>query len=320
MSFEYYIAGDWGTSNLRLYLCEYDVKNGTSKILEQQHGRGVSDLAKLGNTHFESEFFTLTSNWLNHYTISKAILSGMVGSNIGWHIANYSPCPTPAESIGQHSVDFTVRGLAISIVGGLECTNPLGQYDVLRGEELQLLGWRQQYPNEQGTRLIALPGTHNKWVLVEDGHIMTFMTTYTGELFNLLCEHSVLVNMGTSHSTASEKAFAAAVDLTQQNSEPELLQILFSTRAQQIQGSLPPQAAPDYLSGLILASDVRGALKQFAPYFAKDNSIAVTLIGEHALCARYSAILNHYDHADCTHHSPAEVAQHGYHALFKQLR
>jgi 2-dehydro-3-deoxygalactonokinase len=45
----------------------------------------------------------------------------------------------------------------------------------------------------QGRWLLCLPGTHTKWVVVEDGLVREFFTAPTGELFALLRDRSVLV-------------------------------------------------------------------------------------------------------------------------------
>ena len=64
----------------------------------------------------------------------------------------------------------------------------------MRGEETQLLGALAQVPAlAEGRQLVCLPGTHTKWVSLHDGVVLEFLTVPTGELFGLLCDHSVLV-------------------------------------------------------------------------------------------------------------------------------
>mgnify|MGYP005990857885 FL=1 len=172
MAVEHYIAGDWGTSNLRAYLCEYRADSQTSRVLQVRTGLGVSAISRSTQTSFEAEFFALTADWLKRFTIQKIILSGMIGSNIGWHTTKYSACPASVTTISQSTVQFRSHEQDIHIVGGLSCRNSLGQFDVMRGEELQLLGWLLKHDARQGSRLFALPGTHNKWVLVEDGQLL----------------------------------------------------------------------------------------------------------------------------------------------------
>ena len=82
----------------------------------------------------------------------------------------------------------------VSIVPGMRCTNPLGAPDVMRGEETQLLGAQALHaPMGTGKQLVCMPGTHTKWVSLNGSVVQEFLTAPTGELFAMLCEHSVLV-------------------------------------------------------------------------------------------------------------------------------
>ena len=61
--------------------------------------------------------------------------------------------------------------------------------DVIRGEETQIIGALK--PTEMQS-LFVLPGAHSKWVSVEENRITQFATFMTGEIFAVLCEHSIL--------------------------------------------------------------------------------------------------------------------------------
>ena len=187
---QYFIAGDWGTSNLRLYLCQYLGPQETIS-LETRFGQGISEI----QGDFEDRFFNLAQDWLDKYGPMPVILSGMIGSNIGWKEAPYLSCPVDCTQIANGRISFNARGIEFSILAGLRTTNPLGAPDVMRGEELQLLGWmlsKQDYGLHN--RLFALPGTHNKWTRVIDNKIETFLTAFTGELFGLLRNNSILIS------------------------------------------------------------------------------------------------------------------------------
>ena len=53
----------------------------------------------------------------------------------------------------------------------------------MRGEEVQILGIFDELGDGQHT--ICLPGTHSKWVSVDDRKIDAFRTYMTGEVFAL---------------------------------------------------------------------------------------------------------------------------------------
>lgn len=167
------------------------------------------------------------------------IISGMAGSTIGWREAPYLRCPVDISQIAEGRLAFEARGLEISIVAGLQTVNPLGAADVMRGEELQLLGWLQDDGTDsEQARLIALPGTHNKWALLSKDRIETFVTALTGELFALLKNHSVLIT-DRNTSEFDEEVFLQGVAAIERLGDAHLLHALFSTRSRQVLGDLP---------------------------------------------------------------------------------
>lgn len=304
-----FIAGDWGTSNLRLYLCEYKrgAASNTCTILDTRFGPGISQI----NGDFEDTFFNLAQNWLDQYGHMQILLSGMIGSNIGWKEAPYLNCPVDAKQIAAGRIQFEARGLEFSILAGLRTQNPLGSPDVMRGEELQMLGWLRLQEDPAARKLFALPGTHNKWTLVENGVITNFLTAFTGELFSLLRNNSILV---TEQNTISfnQDVFIQAVTKVENLGQAQLLHALFATRSKQVLGEIASTDALSYLSGLIIGADVIGAKHLF------DSSTGVTIIGDTTLAQHYKLVLDHFKVAnDCC--NPEDIAVAGYEAIFEQL-
>lgn len=280
MRVDRFIGCDWGTSNLRLYLCEFAPSN-PSKVLATRRGPGVKQT--IGS--FEAVFFDLTDDWFAEHEDMPVIISGMVGSAIGWKEAPYLTCPVTAGQIMDGRREFEARGVRFSMVAGLSTENPLGMSDVLRGEELQLLGWMRSADAEAcGTLLFVLPGTHNKWVVLQDGKIQTFVTAMTGELFALLNEYSVLVPSGRSFDFTRD-AFEEGLTAVEQSGGADFLHTVFATRSRQVLGELSDVKAPSYLSGLLIGSDVAGALAVFRD--AHPEIERVILIGEPRLTELY---------------------------------
>ena len=286
-----FIAGDWGTTHLRLYLCQHNSSQALN-IVATQMGPGVSQVE--GN--FEQIFFDLAGQWFEDHGPMPVILSGMVGSNIGWHAAPYIDCPASAEQIVAGRTGFQARGIDFSIISGLRTTNPLGTPDLMRGEELQLLGWMGAAagPANKSTsaELIVLPGTHNKWALVRGGKIETFVTALTGELYSLLQNHSVLIANGES-ADFSDDIFLQGVKVATTLESGQLLQALFATRSRQILGELSESYASSYLSGLLIGSDVVGSVALMEKQMGRISS--VELIGESALSRCYQLALESVD-------------------------
>ena len=302
----YFVAGDWGTSNLRLYLCRV---TGTepADVVATAAGPGIGG----HDGDFEATFFDLTEEWFARHGLLPVILSGMVGSTIGWREAPYVACPASADQIAGRQLRIDARGRPIVIGAGLRCRNPFGNPDVMRGEELQLLGWMGQGARE-GTHLIALPGTHNKWVVTQGDRVVTFLTSLSGELFALLKSHSVLLQGG--EAGFSESAFREALAVAKETS---LLHALFSTRSRQVLGELAAADARSYLSGLLIGADVSAATLLFrSQYPALEH---VHLIGEERLCSEYRIALEDHGWA-CTVHDPTSTAIAGYEMVYRRLQ
>jgi len=300
-----FISGDWGTSNLRLYLCEYS--GGSSTIIESRFGPGISQI----NGDFEDKFFNLTQDWLDAHGAIPVLLSGMIGSTIGWKDAPYLSCPVDAKQIAAGRLEFEARGLSFSILAGLKTENPLGQADVMRGEELQMLGWLRLQQQSEGKHLFALPGTHNKWTLVDNGQISNFLTAFTGELFGLLRDNSILVTEQNTFSF-NQTVFMDGVKTIDSLGEAQLVHALFSTRSKQVLGDMASGDALSYVSGLIIGADVLGAKSLFGDV---DD---VTIIGEKTLSEHYTLALNYFgvESQSC---DPSEIAISGYDAIFQYL-
>ena len=271
-----FIAGDWGTSHLRLFLCD-----GDGQVLERADAVGAADAAG----RFASVFDSLVAPWLQRHGPLPAVLSGMVGSSIGWVTAPYVPCPSGPEQIAAACV--ALRGGSIRVVPGMSCRNRLGAPDFMRGEETQILGALNIDPALRRTQhLLCLPGTHTKWVTLQDGVIVEFLTATTGELFALLRDHSVLVGRdGQADAVSGDAAFERALARFGEYPQAQLLHRLFECRARRLSGELTSQAATAYLSGLLIASDIGGALRLLAP---SGDARHVHLIGDPQLTRLYA--------------------------------
>jgi 2-dehydro-3-deoxygalactonokinase len=255
------IVGDWGTSNLRLFLCSADGAQLASKA-----GPGAAAV----DQPFPQLLSALLSDWQREHGELPIVLCGMVGSSIGWTQVPYVPCPASAGQIAAHCV--RVAGTRVRIVPGLSCTNRLDAPDLMRGEETQIIGALQLEPAlRQGRQLLCLPGTHTKWVAINDGVVSDFLTAPTGELFALLARHSVLVSddraardSPSPATGADDAAFARGLEQVRLTPSADLLQRLFQCRSRRLVGELASADVPAFLSGLLIGSDAHGALRLMA--------------------------------------------------------
>lgn len=79
--------------------------------------------------------------------------------------------------------------------------------DVIRGEETQLAGALETLAHPGGSLTVVLPGTHSKWVRVEEGVVTGFTTAMTGELYGLLTAHGILARTAAD-PVADDAAFS----------------------------------------------------------------------------------------------------------------
>ena len=157
--------------------------------------------------------------------------------------------------------------------------------DVIRGEETQTIGALK--PTEMQS-LFILPGTHSKWVRIEENRITQFATFMTGEIFAVLCKHSILGR--TMEGNADDvECFKQGYDyaMNKNVNHAGLLQQLFSVRTLALFNHLPAEGLHAYLSGLLIGYEIRGALEAF------DHASGVTIIAEPVLANRHQRALGY---------------------------
>lgn len=261
------IAIDWGTTNRRVYVLDAAgaVRHRAAEacgVLAVPPGGFPAAVAEL-----RARFGDL-----------PMLLAGMVGSNRGWVEAPYVECPLDLARLAD-MLAVTDDRAAFIVPGVKDCAD--GRADVMRGEEVQLLGAIAAglMPGDAGC---CHPGTHAKWAIHHGGALRAFRTVMTGELFALLRQHSILsaqmqaeVTPGAAFREAVRRALA----------RPELSADLFSVRARVLLGSLAQEDAADHASGLLIGADVAIGLRFL------DGDGPVALIGDPALTALYAAAL-----------------------------
>jgi 2-dehydro-3-deoxygalactonokinase len=273
-----FIAGDWGTSQLRLYLCD-----SRFEVLETRIGRGAAAARGEHEQVLDGEI----AAWESTFGPLPVVLSGMIGSSIGWVQAPYLPAPADPQSLAAACV--ILRAGRVRIVPGVSCRNRLAAPDVMRGEETQILGALQLDPRlRTGQHLFCMPGTHTKWVVVREGAIAEFLTAPTGEIFELLARHSVLVHDGSDDRAMNDAVFEAALLRVRSQPGVELLHRLFEVRSRRLMSVLSPEDAASYMSGLLVGSDVAGAARIFADEMRGNT---VHLIAAPGLVRAYSSAL-----------------------------
>lgn len=269
------IGCDWGTSSLRAYLLGAD-----GAVLERREAaRGIMTIDE---GTFETVFEEILGDWLDQAADAPVILSGMIGSRQGWREAPYLACPANVGDLASAllALDLT-RGRRVWIAPGLSHRDSGGTPDVMRGEEVQILGALEALGEERA--LVCLPGTHSKWATVEAGRVLGFATHMTGEVFEAVRDHTILGRMIDAEAW-DDSAFLAGLE---RSGEPGgLLGQLFGVRAKGLFGELDEKTAGAYLSGLAIGHECRAALTGHA-------RTDIALIGAGRLVGLYVKALAH---------------------------
>lgn len=269
MDLHYVITVDWGTSFLRAYLCEITGQNNL-RLIDTKIGRGVCKCDR----NFEQELMSCIEGWEPTYGKLPVFMAGQIGSSIGWKEAQYLPCPLTPIDVAFGCFNFEVNGYEINIVPGASCQFPDESFDVMRGEEVQILGWMQlNLAHQSGTHIVCLPGTHTKWVLIKEGVIQYFKTAMTGELFDILSNRSLLIE--EPNDELNIEAFTEGAEHVLQGEAGGFSHDLFSVRSKQVMDQLGKQQAESYLSGILLAADVRAASQSHYWNFQQVDSIHI---------------------------------------------
>jgi 2-dehydro-3-deoxygalactonokinase len=277
MSNPAFLALDWGTTNLRAWVVKAD---GSADSM-QELPFGVS---RIGRGEAAACFHDKVRPALNAERL-PAIIAGMAGSTLGWLEVPYVDCPADAQSLAAQLTQISGQDPPVAIVPGLRGQG-IGGPDVMRGEETQLIGWlAQDESRRQGRRVVCHPGTHAKWVLVEDGKIVRFITAMTGELFAVMTTHSVL---RTDDGPPDDGAFVQGLEAAGDGAA--LAARLFTARARLVGGGgLKAESVRSYLSGLLIGADVMAT----PSLLGAPSDMPIALIGDARLCASYKRAMDY---------------------------
>lgn len=265
------VGVDWGTTHRRLYALGAD-----AQLLGMvADGEGAAAC--------RGRFAQSLASGLQHLQVrpQRVLMSGMVGSAIGWQLAPYADASVALTDLPRLLVAVQDSGLSVPawIVPGYCIRDADGQPDVMRGEETQLLG-ALTLGHHSG--VFVLPGTHSKWVRLEEGRIVQLRTYMTGEFFSLLSSQGTLAAAGAGvEQVWDASAFAKGVHAARQGA---LSHQLFGCRARVVCGDMAAQAVPAYLSGLLIGSELQDMLDASAQPAARDP---IRLIGSPELARHY---------------------------------
>lgn len=274
------IAVDWGTTNLRAYALD-----SSGRILNSlAQPRGVLTLAR-------EDYRGIVEGLIREFAPGgqgvPVLLAGMVGSNRGWIETPYVPCPVFLDELADELVPIEGLSTPAFLVPGVSSAED-EMPDVMRGEETQIFGALAMLGERFVTPgMLCLPGTHTKWATADEGGIVSFRTTMSGELFDLIQRHSILAQTlaGNGPIPFDPIAFEEGADMA---FEGLLLSGLFSVRARAILTDMPPAYAHNFVSGLIIGADV-------AEGADAESEDPLLVVASEDVARRYAHALKAYD-------------------------
>ncbi len=276
-----FVGVDWGTSSFRAYLVA-----GSGRMLKKV--AAPAGILGVKDADFAGALEAACGAWLNRWPRLPVLMCGMIGSSRGWFEVPYLSGPVAARELAEGSRRVPGARRDIRIVPGISGRSFDASPDIMRGEETLLIGALGSSVTPNG--LFCLPGTHCKWVRVEDGAIAEFSTFMTGELFALLSEHSILSGLIAENPDAAPAgqqpgtAFDDGVERA--GSETGLLHQLFALRAGVLTGSLAKSVVGETLSGLLIGAELAGMRRVLS-----HNRAPITVISGSVLAQRYGRAL-----------------------------
>jgi 2-dehydro-3-deoxygalactonokinase len=278
------VVADWGTTNLRVWAMAAD-----GAIVDQRSGgRG---LLAVEAGRFAEALSDVCADWLTGAQSVPAagrpavVMSGMVGSKLGWKEVPYLAAPVGLDELARHLSrieDFT--DAAVWIVPGISRDDP-AHPEVMRGEEAQILGALQVLATDDG--IFLLPGTHAKWAIVEGRRLVDFRTYMTGELYGLLRRSGTLSQLMPAPAVDEPRdadAFRRGVERVRSADAGNLLHDVFGVRTLGLFDRLPRAGLASYMSGLMIGSEIEDGRRWLR---GKGKPEAAVAIGSPDVVAAY---------------------------------
>lgn len=272
-----FIGIDWGTTNIRAW-----AMRGDGTVLKTS----MADEGLLTAT--EIGFDTILARHLEVLGTSQGtpiMMCGMVGSRQGWVEAPYARAPASLDHIAAQSVSVPFAQTDARIMAGVALYD-VDAPDVMRGEETQLMG----IPPEllTGPTLVAMPGTHAKWVRMEGRHLTNFSTWLTGEMYAVFATESILKHaiQGEQNNVTIDNPIFQRWAMRALKGEGGVMGEVFKIRAATLLNGLSPLDAAAALSGYMIGNEVRDAKRRFA-----DDVSRALMVGSGSIGALYRFVL-----------------------------
>jgi 2-dehydro-3-deoxygalactonokinase len=224
------------------------------------------------------------------------IISGMGSSSIGIIHLPYQLLPFSTD--GKDIKTYCIQGITgfkndILLISGVQ-----SREDVMRGEEIQLMGCIPDAVGIVEEQLYIFPGTHAKHILVKNGEVVSFKTYMTGEFFNVLSSKSILSeSVEVSEQLNSLDIFKRGV---RDSLNSNLLNVAFRVRTNNLFNKVSKKENYFYLSGLLIGTELQSL---------QSSTTKLCLCSESNLSIYYKAALEVFGLLERTTIVPSELVE-----------
>ena len=191
---------DSGTTRTRLRVVSGDEMMESGVHWAGELPTGARDVARSGSSAvLKDAVAALLRQARQHTPVTQVVCSGMITSNVGLLEVPHLPAPAGLIELGRgvQRADFPEFAAPCYFIPGI-LTRPapltwetLHRADVLRGEEVEVLGLRELLG--LGAASVLHLGSHPKRIELDDsGRLTGSRTVLSGELAAAVAEHTVL--------------------------------------------------------------------------------------------------------------------------------
>lgn len=267
---KFLLGCDWGTSSFRLRLFDVTARHVVGEVLADEGiatmhslwqdgaGDGITK-HELFRQYLKKQINALAADVALNLDNISIFISGMASSSIGMEDVPYATVPFALDGSDTIIKSFEPRANfphEIVLISGVRSDD-----DVMRGEETQLIGLLdllKQEGSQPANGILIFPGTHSKHIRIEGESLTGFRTFMTGELFNVIRNHTILkdsvdaVNVNELSGIDAE-AFKWGVKEVNRSG---ILNSLFTVRTNQLFQKLNKAENFFYLSGLLVGAEL----------------------------------------------------------------
>jgi len=279
-----YITIDGGTTNTRLSL----IKDGAylGSVKSNVGARRSIDGKDLLKKEIASGIRQLLQNHaLQEKDVSCIIASGMITSEFGLCQLEHLQTPAGLAELhaGMQRMELAeITSIPFFFIRGIKvCAENFEKFDVMRGEETELMGiWEEAY----GDCIYVLPGSHSKVIKVDqEGRVVDFFTMLTGEMIGALSSQTILKDaVDLSASEICEKYLLSGYDYAVREG---INKALFKVRILKNFFGCDRNAVYSFFLGAVLSAEIGSIIG--------DGAQSVVIGGRKQIRQAMAILLNH---------------------------